>query len=134
MQFVGVIGQGFEVLAAENHGTGIILRIDLDLRAFFLNVHLLLLDLDFESDVELRDLTGVDLHIVLDESVESLRVGGHGVAAWRQIPDFIVAVVAGCGGVRRAAGLKNGNRGVRNDGARRIGDLAPECAGASGLA
>ncbi len=95
----------------------------MDLRTLLLNIDLLLLDLNLQRNVELRDLSGADLHIILNEDGESLRVSGYRVVARREIAEFVIAVVTRLGGMGLAARLDDGDGGVGHDRTRGIDDL-----------
>ena len=55
LQFIRIVGQGFEIFSGEHDGAGIVGGVDVESGTFFLDVDLFLLNGNVEWNVELRD-------------------------------------------------------------------------------
>ena len=83
LQLIRIVGQRFQILAAEHDRARIIRGVDVERRSFRLHVDLLLFYVDVERYVKLRDLARCHVHVVLDKNREPLSIGRDGVLARR---------------------------------------------------
>ena len=95
LQFVRIVGESLQILAADHDSACVIGRVNLDLRSLFsLHLDLLFLHLDFQRNIELFRLPRRYLD-VLDERCEAAGSDRDAISTRRQIGNFEVA-----GGIR----------------------------------
>ncbi len=124
-QFVGIVGQSFELLAGDGDGSCVALGIDVDRGRGVGNLYLLRLHFDGERNVQAQGL-GRDFYFGVFVQRESWSHDIERVLARREAFEFIHALSVGFGRERRASRRGEGDIGLSDNGAGLIRDLAAQ--------
>ena len=128
LQFIGVVGESFQILALENHHTGVVGGIDVNPGRRVGHFHLLLFNLNGQANIELLCLSIKDLDTFFCEKSEAFGGSLQRVGTWREALEFVEAVPVR-GGVQRPTTRRDQTDGsLCDDAARRVSDHATQTA------